>query len=72
MAGVETMAIARKWGNSLGVSLPAELVAKEKIKANDKVIIIVKKARRLADFFGSLKTKKTTQKIKDELRAGWS
>lgn len=62
---------ARKWGNSLGVSLPAEVVAKERLRPNDKVVVCIKKAARLQDLFGTLKLKKSSQRVKDEMRSGW-
>jgi len=71
MVSSEVVSVARKWGNSIGISLPSDIVSKEKIKPNDKVIISVKKAVSISDLFGTLKFKKPTQKIKDEMRAGW-
>ncbi len=65
------MVTARKWGNSIGVTLPSEMVEDEKIKPNDKVILSVRKVVPIKDLFGTLKTKKTAQQIKDELRKGW-
>jgi antitoxin component of MazEF toxin-antitoxin module len=67
----EVMVTARKWGNSIGVTLPSEMVEDEKIKPNDKVILSVRKVVPIKDLFGTLKTKKTAQQIKDELRKGW-
>jgi len=62
---------ARKWGNSIGIAFPAETVEKEKINPNDKVVVTVQKAASIKELFGTFKTKKSTQKIKDELREGW-
>ena len=67
----EVMVTARKWGNSIGVTLPSEMVEDEKIKPNDKVIVSVRKVVPIKNLFGTLKTKKTAQQIKDELRKGW-
>ena len=37
--------IVKKWGNSMGVLIPKEVVEREKIKINEKIIFnIVKKA----------------------------
>lgn len=62
-----------KWGNSLGIVIPKEVVDKEGIKENEKVrFLIVKDSRNvLKETFGLLKgkLKKPTQQIKDELRA---
>ncbi|MFH1408424.1 MAG: AbrB/MazE/SpoVT family DNA-binding domain-containing protein [Nanoarchaeota archaeon] len=64
--------MARKWGNSLGIILPKELVEQEGIEADDKVVVEVRRARRVRDFFGLLpQWKVNTQKMKDELRKGW-
>jgi len=68
---VDVVVTARKWGNSIGVTFPKETVQREKLKPNDKLIISVKKARSIMELFGTIKTKKSTQAIKDELRKGW-
>lgn len=63
--------VARKWGNSIGVTLPKELVEKEQIKENEKIVIEVHKTKPLLvkDIFGLAKGWKfDTQKFKDELR----
>lgn len=67
----EILATARKWGNSIGVTIPETVIKKEKIKPNDKVIISIRKITPLADLFGTWKTKKTAQQIKDEIKKGW-
>jgi len=67
----ETVVTARKWGNSIGFTLPMETVLKERIKANDMLVITIQKASPIKDLFGLIKTKKSTQSIKDELRKGW-
>ena len=68
---VEVIVTARKWGNSIGVTLPAEAVLKEKIGQNDRLVIKVKKVVPMEELFGTLKTKKSAQEIKDEIRKGW-
>ncbi len=68
---IECETTARKWGNSLGVTLPKELIEKEHIKENDKVkILVIKQDDTLKRTFGILKGKlgKDTQKIKDQIR----
>lgn len=72
---METKVIARKWGSSIGVIIPKEIVDAKKIKENDEIIIEVKKKIVLAgDLFGMFKgrIKRPTQEIKDEMRAGWN
>jgi antitoxin component of MazEF toxin-antitoxin module len=62
----------KKLGNSYGVILPNGLV-NEKGFVEDEVVDveIKKKNESLRRLFGTLKRKKQTQEIKDELRAGW-
>ncbi len=67
----ETVVVARKWGNSIGVTLPKETVDKENIKESERIIITVKKLDSVENFFGTFKSKKHTQKIKNDLRKGW-
>ncbi|MFH0954636.1 MAG: hypothetical protein V1777_00860 [Candidatus Micrarchaeota archaeon] len=62
---------ARKWGNSVGVTISQEVVEREKIKPSDRLIISVRKVTPLSKLFGTWKTKKTAQQIKDELKKGW-
>jgi len=62
----------KKWGSSLGVVIPAELVEEEKLEEKEKVIIEVKKISTLSDVFGSAKDWKIdAQKAKDEARKDW-
>ncbi len=60
----------KKWGNSIGVVLPKELVEKQNIKENEKIMINIIKETDLSDIFGSLKgrIKINSQKLKDLLR----
>ena len=65
-------AIVQKWGNSLGIKLPKELVEKQQIKEGDKISlpIVIKKAD-LKDIFGIAKSEESGQKFKDRVRKGW-
>jgi len=68
---VNTNVITRKWGNSIGVILPKEIVEKEHIKENMRInILISKKSNILNETFGMLKgkMKKSSQQMKDELK----
>ena len=61
----------RKWGNSLGVILPKEIIQRDKIKENEKVeILVLKQDDTLRKTFGMFKgrTKKSAQEIKDLIR----
>ena len=65
-------AVVKKWGNSYGVILPINVVRNHHITENDVIDIkIKKKVKPINSLFGTLKLKKSTQKVKDELRAGW-
>jgi len=61
--------ITRKWGNSIGVTLPKEIVEKEKIKPNDKIAIDIRKqtALKVKDIFGKLRLKKPVKQIMMEI-----
>ena len=65
------MAIAKKWGSSIGVILPREIVEKQGIREGDEIIINVFKKGNLKDVFGKLKTRMPGQKFKDIARKGW-
>ena len=65
-------AVVKKWGNSYGVILPIRTVRENNLSENDVIEIkINRKIRNIKSLFGSLKLAKSTQEIKDEMRAGW-
>ena len=65
MESVETK--VRKWGRSVGIVIPVDIVEKEKIKVNDSVeVLIRKKSDALKETFGTLRFSKSTQKMLDE------
>ena len=66
-----SVVVARKWGNSIGVALPAGAVKKEKIMPNDRVVVSVKRVVPLKAIFGSLKLKQPTEELMKEIRKGW-
>lgn len=70
---MEIKTIARKWGSSIGVIIPKEVVDTKKIKENDEIIVRVDTIKPKAGvLFGFLRNwKKSTQEIKDEMRGGW-
>lgn len=61
----------KKWGNSLGIILPKELVEERKLKKGEKVNLEIIKKADLRDIFGTLKTGLTGQQFKDLARNGW-
>ena len=65
------VANVRKWGNSIGIVLPKELVRDQHLKENDRVIVEVAKEADLTKLFGSLKSKMSGQRFKDRVREGW-
>lgn len=68
---MEILVKAKKWGDSLGIILPKEVVREGNLKAEDKLIVEVFKESDLSDLFGTLKTKISGQKFKDMAREGW-
>lgn len=70
MVEIETR--TRKWGSSIGVVLPKEVVDEIGIKPNEKIVINIKKRPLAKEFFGKFPHwGKSTQELKDEMRAGW-
>lgn len=68
---VTTDVITRRWGNSIGVIIPRDIVKKENLKENLKInILISKNSNVLNETFGMLKgkLKKSPQQMKDNLR----
>lgn len=69
---LEFKTTTKKWGNSIGITIPNNIVNKGKIKTEKEIeVIIIDKKIDLSKIFGSLKLKQDTQKIKDEMKAGW-
>jgi len=69
---VETEVKTRKWGSSIGVVLPKEVVDEVGIKPDETIRIDIRKPVKVKDVFGMFPNwKRNTQEIKDELRAGW-
>ncbi|MEK6962990.1 MAG: AbrB/MazE/SpoVT family DNA-binding domain-containing protein [Nanoarchaeota archaeon] len=50
---MKTSCKARKWGNSLGITLPKEIVEQQHIKPNEELIITIEKKR--PKLFGIMK-----------------
>lgn len=61
----------KKWGNSMGVILPKEVVEREHLKENQKIFVEIVKESDLTDMFGILPRKMSGQKFKDMVRKGW-
>lgn len=68
---IEVETIARKWGNSIGLSLPKDVIEKANIKPNKEVKLFIRdKKVDMSKIFGTLTIKKPTQQILDEIREG--
>ena len=68
---IEVVAVVRKWGNSVGIALPKEIVEKANIKPDKELrLFIPEKKRDLNKIFGTLKIKEPTQRILDKIREG--
>jgi len=68
---MQVTAKVRRVGNSLSIIIPAEKAKAEEIAEGDIVQIDIQKKVRIEDLFGSLKSRKSSQKAKDEAKAGW-
>lgn len=66
-------AIPKKWGNSLGITIPAEVIKEEKIKPNEKINVLLFKdsKKKFREIFGALRPKMPTQKAMEEIDEGY-
>jgi len=66
-------AIPKQWGNSVGITIPKEIIEKEHIspRKKTKFLVVGSEMETLKKAFGSLKLKKPTQKVMDEIDAGY-
>ena len=69
---MESETIARKWGDSIGLIIPKDVVNKENIKPNSVVKFEVIKVTDISDTFNKLKRKISGQQLKDNSREGWN
>jgi antitoxin component of MazEF toxin-antitoxin module len=61
----------KKWGNSIGVVLPGEVVKKEHINSDEEIeFLLIPKKNPLKEIWGMSKGKfkKSAQEMKDEIR----
>ena len=72
MATVEVF--AKRWGSSIGIIIPKEIVDQEHIALHEKIRIEIKKTHTAQEVWGLLPKgwKKSTQALKDEAREGWN
>ena len=66
-------AIPKEWGNSLGITIPKEIIRKEQIspRKKGKFLVLGTKMDKLKESFGTLKLKKSTQQAMDEIDEGY-
>jgi len=66
-------AVPKKWGNSLGITIPADIAEQENIQPQKKITVLVigNQQRHLKQIFGTLKLKKPTQQVMDEVDEGY-
>lgn len=69
----EIECVAKKWGSSLGIIIPHDIVQEQNIKPEEKIRVVIKKTPLAEELWelGPLSKTESTQKIKDELRSGW-
>ena len=70
---MEVKVRAKRWGSSIGVIIPKEVIEAKRIRENDEIIVEVKNRPLAGEFFGRLKGKlrESGQELKDEMRRGW-
>jgi antitoxin component of MazEF toxin-antitoxin module len=67
-----TEVMIRRWGSSLGVILPKDLVEKDGLAPDSKIYIEIIKVADISSSFGALKSKMSGQEFKDMVRKGWN
>lgn len=69
---MEAEVVVKKWGNSVGVLIPKEVVRRENIKENERIVIEIKKRQVGKTFLGMVSDwNESAQMVKDEAREGW-
>lgn len=61
----------KRWGDSLAVIIPAEVVRERKMKPGEKYGMRLIRVGDLRKHFGSMKGLPDPQKVKDESRRAW-
>ena len=63
---------AKKWGNSIGLVIPAEVVKKERIRPGDAVEIVVRRrVPRLEELGGTVKLRHSLEDLLRQMEEGW-
>ena len=72
---MEIITKPKKWGNSLGITIPKNIVEKEKISLKDELIVDIKRKidrEAIKSLFGRFKFRESTQEIKNRMKEGWN
>lgn len=65
---IEIKSKLRRWGNSLGIVVPQNIIEKEKAKEGDEIVILLKERRpNLRKLFGVHKFKQPVEQIMKEI-----
>lgn len=66
---MEIKARARKWGNSIGVIIPKEIIRQQNIKPDQEVTLTIsqKPITKGKDIWGTMKFKKSTEELMREV-----
>ncbi|MEW6063225.1 MAG: hypothetical protein AB1571_02550 [Nanoarchaeota archaeon] len=69
---IDVDVIPKNWGNSIAFVIPKDVAKKTHVKINQAIKIFIPERKvDLRKIFGTLKFKRSTQAIKNELRKGW-
>jgi len=68
---IKTRAEVRKWGHSFGLILPKDIARRHGIIERQIVELSIRKQPDVRQLFGSLKIRKPSKQIKNELKKEW-
>lgn len=66
--------ITRRWGNSIAVVIPKEIIDNQRIKEDQEIVIEIKMEKpTVGELFGKFPRLRdwSAQELKDEARRGW-
>ncbi len=66
-------AVPKKWGNSIGITIPADIIEQAQINLQKKITVLVMgdQQKQLKTMFGTLKLKRKTQEVMDDIDEGY-
>jgi antitoxin component of MazEF toxin-antitoxin module len=69
---LSVLAKVKKWGNSIGLVIPAEVVKKERIRTGDTVeVVLRRKVPRLDEVGGTVKLRHSLEDLIRKMEEGW-